>query len=386
MLMLQRSKSQTQTPSSTFALTLALSLTLVACSSKPLRTGPPPPGTATPSASSPSPAPGKPSAPVPSTGKYYDQDGPPLELPDDLANRPDALPRSDPLSVAANRPYNVFGQPYVPMTAITDFRQRGIGSWYGRMFHGRKTSSGEVYDMFAMTAAHPTLPIPSYARVTNTQTGKQVIVRVNDRGPFLHSRVIDLSYAAAYRLGYAQAGSGEVEVELLLPQQIAQINANAPPQVPVPAISPAPVNAPIAAQPVTQPVVTLPSAPAPVLLANAPMPALTVQPVPGPAKPEARPATPMPAAAAPAAPAASAAKAGPQFYIQLGAFASRENAQAAQTRVAADLAAAVKASEIVEQDRLFKLQAGPYANRRDLEIAIAKIKQLTNSSVFSVSR
>ena len=120
---------------------------------------------------------------------------------------PDAVPRPEPLLPRANRPYVVFDRQYQPMTDLVPFRQRGLGSWYGRKYHGRKTSSGEVYDMYAMTAAHPTLPIPSYARVTHLPSGRSVVVRVNDRGPFLHDRVIDLSYTAATRLGYANAGS-----------------------------------------------------------------------------------------------------------------------------------------------------------------------------------
>src|SRR5204863_5189061 len=107
----------------------------------------------------------------------------------------------------------VFGANYVPITAPGEYKQRGVASWYGKRFHGQRTSSGEVYDMYGMSAAHRTLPIPSYARVTNVSNGRSVVVRVNDRGPFHSERVIDLSYAAAYRLGYAAAGSATVEVE-----------------------------------------------------------------------------------------------------------------------------------------------------------------------------
>ena len=117
----------------------------------------------------------------------------------------------------ANRPYTVFGHDYVPATRLTSYRERGLASWYGRKFHAQKTAIGEPYDMYAMTAAHPTLPLPSYARVTNLANGRSVVVRVNDRGPFHPGRIIDLSYAAAYRLGIAQKGSGEVEVESILP-------------------------------------------------------------------------------------------------------------------------------------------------------------------------
>ena len=127
------------------------------------------------------------------------------------------MPRLEPLHRFANRPYTVLGQDFVPATSLRPYKERGVASWYGRKFHGQKTSIGETYDMYAMTAAHPTLPLPSYARVTNVATGKSVVVRVNDRGPFLHGRIIDLSYAAAHRVGIAQRGSGEVEVEAIIP-------------------------------------------------------------------------------------------------------------------------------------------------------------------------
>ena len=131
--------------------------------------------------------------PSPST-RYYKDDGPGDSAPANLDAIPDAVPRLEPLHRFANRPYTVFGREYVPATSLRPYRERGIASWYGRKFHGEKTSTGEIYDMYAMTAAHPTLPLPSYARVTNVATGKSVVVRVNDRGPFLHGRVIDLSF------------------------------------------------------------------------------------------------------------------------------------------------------------------------------------------------
>ena len=150
-------------------------------------------------------------------GGYYMDDGPGANPPDNLDAVPDALPRLEPLHRFANRPYTVFGRDYVPATTLTSYRERGLASWYGRKFHAQKTAIGEPYDMYAMTAAHPTLPLPSYARVTNLANGRSVVVRVNDRGPFHPGRIIDLSYAAAYRLGIAQKGSGDVEVESILP-------------------------------------------------------------------------------------------------------------------------------------------------------------------------
>ena len=149
---------------------LAVGALLAACGSTPSK---PPP------AAPPAPAP-------PSKPGYYKDDGPGESPPANLDSIPDAQPRPEALHRFANRPYTVFGREYVPATSLRPYKERGIASWYGRKFHGEKTSIGETYDMYAMTAAHPTLPLPSYARVTNVATGKSVVVRVNDRGPFLH--------------------------------------------------------------------------------------------------------------------------------------------------------------------------------------------------------
>jgi rare lipoprotein A len=174
-------------------------------------------------------------------GAYYKNDGPADKIPGDLDSIPDARPRPEPLHRFANRPYVVLGKSYVPNTTLKPLRQRGIASWYGRKFHGQKTSIGETYDMFAMTAAHPTLALPSYARVTHLGNGRSVVVRVIDRGPFIAGRVIDLSYAAAHRLGYINEGSARVEVEALLPGE-----ATPPPRTgarfPVPSENPATVD------------------------------------------------------------------------------------------------------------------------------------------------
>jgi len=154
----------------------------------------------------------------PKPGGYYKDDGPGDRLP---ANVADAVPRAEPLHRFANRPYKAMGKDYVPLTALQPFRQRGMASWYGKRYHGQKTSSGEIYDMYAMSAAHPTLPIPSYARVTNLANGKSVVVRINDRGPFHAARIIDVSYAAAHKLGFIGAGAAQVEVESILPSKSA---------------------------------------------------------------------------------------------------------------------------------------------------------------------
>ncbi len=167
------------------------------------------------------------SAPPPAKGAYYKDDGPGANPPPNLAAIADAVPRAEPLHRFANRPYQVFGRDYAPLAAAVPFRQAGVGSWYGRRFHGLPTSSGEPYDMYAMTAAHPTLPIPSYVRVTNPANGRSVVVRINDRGPFHADRIIDLSYTAAWKLGYAETGSARLEVEAVLPGAAEPVQAAA---------------------------------------------------------------------------------------------------------------------------------------------------------------
>jgi rare lipoprotein A len=162
--------------------------------------------------------------PPPKKGGYYLDDGPGDNPPASLDEIPDAVPRYEPLQERFNRPYSALGMNFTPMTAYQPYKARGLASWYGKRYHGRKTSTGETYDMYGMSAAHATLPIPSYARVTNPANGKSVVVRINDRGPFHKERVIDLSYAAAHRLNIVQSGSGMVEVEAIdtrAPEQVA---------------------------------------------------------------------------------------------------------------------------------------------------------------------
>lgn len=151
-------------------------------------------------------------------GKYYLNDGPLKGVTQEMIDAlPEPVPRREALNKWTARPYRVMGKSFVPMTELAPYRARGVASWYGTRYHGRKTANGETYDMLQLSAAHPTLPLPSYARVTNLENGKSVVVRVNDRGPFLQDRIIDLSYAAARRLGYVNKGSANVEVELIQP-------------------------------------------------------------------------------------------------------------------------------------------------------------------------
>ena len=130
----------------------------------------------------------------------------------------DAIVTSEKKSVSASRPYVVMGKRNTPLHSEENYSQTGVASWYGRKFHGHDTSNGETYDMFAMTAAHKTLPLPSFVRVTNLENGKTAGVRVNDRGPFHDDRIIDLSYAAAYKLGYHRNGTANVKIEALMPE------------------------------------------------------------------------------------------------------------------------------------------------------------------------
>ena len=202
---------------------------LVACGGKKTVKPKPTPPVATKPASAPMPAPAptvatpqstpaeqKPTADEPTKpGGYYLDDGPGDNPPQNIDSIPNAMPKKEPLNLRSNKPYRALGQVYTPMTSYQPYKESGIASWYGKRFHGKKTSNGETYDMYSMSAAHTILPLPSYVKVSNPANGRSVIVRVNDRGPFKHSRIIDLSYAAAYKLGYTNKGSTLVEVEAI---------------------------------------------------------------------------------------------------------------------------------------------------------------------------
>ncbi len=143
-------------------------------------------------------------------------DGPPVGAHGDLASLPDPVPRREPPSRFGNpRSYTVLGKTYHVMASGAGYRATGLASWYGRKFHGRKTSSGEPFDMFKLTAAHRSLPIPAYVKVTNLNNGRTAIVRVNDRGPFHADRILDVSYAAAVKLGFAEQGTAQVRIEAI---------------------------------------------------------------------------------------------------------------------------------------------------------------------------
>lgn len=319
-------------------------------------------------------------------GAYYLDDGPGENAPADLAAIPDAVPRAEPLLPRTLRPYSVFGRTYTPMTELAPYRVRGTASWYGRRYHGQPTSSGERYDMYAMTAAHPTLPIPSYVRVTRVADGRSVVVRVNDRGPFLHGRVIDLSYTAAAKLGFVAAGSAEVDVEL-----ITQFD-----EVPVVAARDA-VSQPTAlqaaqdAQPMTALQVTteLPNAmPQPA----APQPAVQQPAVQQPGgsggeralrslSVETTHAVPSdaPARVADAQPARG-------FFLQFGAFGSLASARSAMQSFARELAWIGAPFDVRADGALYKVQAGPFPRREHATAAAERVRSTTAHRPFAVFR
>lgn len=264
------------------------------------------------------PAPPAVSGAAPRPGGYYLDDGPGDAAPDaaTLATIPDAVPRDEPLHRFANRPYSALGLNFVPLTAHRPFRERGRASWYGRKFHGQKTSSGEPYDMYGMTAAHPTLPLPSYAKVTHLASGRSVVVRVNDRGPFKPGRVIDLSWTAAAKLGYVNDGSAEVEVEAVF--------------------APGSAGDLLARRAAGQPELT--------------------RPAPGPAAPA------DDVIAALAADDADDASAG-GHWLQLGAFSALDNAQALSRRIAVALGDLADRISVSSDGNRHRVRAGPFASR-----------------------
>jgi len=293
---------------------------------------------------------------------YYQDDGPPDRVPADVAAIPDAVPRVEPPHRGSSKPYTALGRTYTPLSGDVPFTQRGMASWYGRQFHGNRTANGELYDMLGMTAAHPTLPLPSYVRVTNVRNGRSVIVRVNDRGPFKHDRVIDLSYAAAAKLGIAAAGTGEVEIERITMAQIASgdYRRGSGPSSTVAAASPA-AN-PRAGVPVQ------PGPPASTAIAAANDPS-GASPRPGPAE--------LPRETSMTAEQARG------WSVQLGAFAQESNADALAGRTAALLAFVDTTGEVparaprVERDGgVYRVLVGTLSDRDSALLLARELERL----------
>ncbi|HEY8024198.1 MAG TPA: septal ring lytic transglycosylase RlpA family protein [Burkholderiaceae bacterium] len=349
---------------------------LAACSTPPRM--PPPNAAPVPTTASPTSgaAPGEksnttrlPALPAAGSGRggYYQDDGPGDRPPDGLLDLPDPMPKVEAYSATGNKPYVVFGKTYVPMVDERPFTQRGTGSWYGKKFHGQKTSSGELYDMYKLTAAHPTLPIPSYARVTNLGNGAQVIVRINDRGPFHSGRIIDLSYTAALKLGYLGRGSSELQVDRLLPDEIARINA-AGPRNGVAAGSATGVAA-IAPQSSQAATSTMPVSPD-LGLAKA-----------GPDT-SASPPVSLPTNPAPSIPTFDSASPASGFYLQFGAYTEQGNAEAVRSRLQQSWDGSLPPLEVYSVGLFYRLHSGPFATREEAQTAAQRLQ--ANSDIKPV--
>ncbi len=287
--------------------------------------------------------------------KLGGRDGPEANPPARLSEVPDAEPRIEPIrSGGPNRPYEVLGQNYVPITQDRAFKERGLASWYGKKFHGRRTANGETYDMYAMTAAHPTLPLPSYARIRNPANGREIIVRVNDRGPFHKGRIVDLSYTAALKLDLLR-GVAPVELERIT---FAEIRSGAwRRDRPVPDL-------PDRAEPAAAVAAAAPSVP------PAPAAAIIAPPL------EAPPLPTLAAAPEPDGPALRPLATAPRgFWIQLGAFRQRDGAENFQRRVADELEWLSPLLAVFVDTPLFRLQAGPYASREEARDGAERIRE-----------
>lgn len=360
-----------------------LAMALAACSTAPKKSPPPPTGgTISPPTASSGAETGKdcsryaPAQEDPSTRGHYTAGG--LYKPGVADSTPDHLPDLDcirepqvtaePRSRVGNKsPYSVLGKQYRVLDRVDGYVEQGTASYYGNKFHGRRTSNQEVYDMYAYSAAHKSLPLPSFARVTNLDNGKSVVVRVNDRGPFHEGRVIDLSYAAAVKLGITQRGTGRVEVRALTPDGASLAAAPAP----------APVPAPVAPSAMDQLVGALPKGAVryhvPAKAGDTPsaagfeawMKANGVRVASG------RPATPMVSStasavlSAPAAPVREAAPAPasmplpPALQLQVASFSSRDNADRALARLVAAGIAEARLSDVPGAARpLWRLRVG----------------------------
>ena len=310
-------------------------------------------------------------------GGYYLDDGPGKPDPERVARlmrEPDPVPKHEPLLARANRPYRVMGQDFAPMTERKPYKKQGVASWYGQRFHGKPTSTGETYDMYQMTAAHPTLPLPSYARVTRLDNGRSVVVRVNDRGPFLRGRLIDLSYLAASKLGYVGKGHAEVEVELLNPADAGKGRT----------LTAQPAVKAVPGQARTLPAISLAraeldlpgdeGAPADKVLASAEAPRVDERAgVAGGNGVDAGPSAPMPAPA----PARRAAEGDSGWFLQLGVFRQLDNALRVQREQMARSTPSDPPVELVQRGEQYRVLLGPYANEADARAVAADIGQRT---------
>jgi rare lipoprotein A len=268
------------------------------------------------------------------------RDGPPLSVPPNIADLPEVVPQIEPIRQGGpNKPYVVLGQSYEPLQGDVEWSEKGGASWYGNKFHGRRTASGELYSMFGLTAAHKTLPIPSYVRVRNVRNGKEVIVRVNDRGPFHPGRVIDLSYAAAVKLDIAAHGVGQVEIARLT---FDEIRSGAWQRGTV--LDPDPTS--LAAQP-----------------APARAPSLDTSAT-------ARAHTP----------------ASRGFWVQLAALSRRDGVDKLQQRIADQLSGLLPLLAVFHESPHYKLQAGPFASKQEAQQAARQVRETLQLQPMVIER
>jgi len=322
------------------------------------------------------------------TGGDAGRDGPDASPPSGLDRIPDAAPRVESIRPGGpNKPYEMLGREYVPFTQDRAFKERGLASWYGRKFQGRPTASGEIYDMYAMTAAHPTLPIPSYARVRNPANGREIVVRVNDRGPFHPGRVIDLSYTAALRLDLLR-GVAPVEIERITYEEIRAGTWRRGGSVDGTQLAREPTSAPPLVAVAALPADVRPTATGAEDSVASAAPEGRETPPAADAKSSTlgalalAPPTPLTdagirndAATIDDAPSARAfTKPARGFWVQLGAFRDRDGATAFQRRVGSELAGLSPLLAVFSESALFRLQAGPYPSREEARGAAENIR------------
>ncbi len=316
---------------------------LAACGGKStVKPTPAPPTTASKPATSQTP-----SATATKPGGYYLDDGPGDNPPKDIDSIPNAVPKKEPLLERANKPYKALGAVYTPMTGYQPYNARGVASWYGKRYHGRNTSSGEVYDMYSMSAAHPTLPLPSYVKVTNPANGRFVVVRVNDRGPFKSDRIIDLSYAAAYKLRFSTQGSTLVQVEA--------IDANNTSPSYMASYTQAVTTAPVTTTSVTT---TTPTS----------TQTVTTKPVSPPAVDN------------------NSNIQLTEYFVQAGAFKNETNAELLVKKIQAmDIEQNVGINKVYNNG-LYRLKLGPYENKQEADKVAANIRRQLNISTITTNQ
>lgn len=317
-------------------LMLFCTMCLVACAGQStVKPTPAPPSGASKPAAAPS------SAPVDASsnkaGGYYLDDGPGENPPQDIDSIPNAVPKKEPLLDRSNKPYKALGAVYTPMTRYQPYKVSGVASWYGKRYHGKKTSSGEVYDMYSMSAAHPTLPLPSYVKVTNPANGRFVVVRVNDRGPFKNNRVIDLSYAAAYKLRFSAQGSTLVEVEAIDSSTTTSYS-----------------------QPVKAPVVAI-ATPTAIPLSNSSQNSISNS-------------------------NSANVSAVIQYFIQAGAFKNEANADSLKKKIQGMEIEQNAGFNSEYNNGLYRLKLGPYASKQEADQVAAAIRKKLNTSAIIINQ